>query len=134
MAFPRRQSAANVRAGVSVYSRDQLYGSGGWRLVQTPEPDSIFLATSLPQFFMTDLPGHARRSRASARRGSYFPSNLAIDGLVRIDQLGASLWEVVHDWRGLWLLATVYFVLAVLSAHLVKQADKWLMAERVVSS
>ena len=53
--------------------------------------------------------------------GYIFPSDLAIDGLVRIDQLGASLWEVARDWRGLWILALVYFALAVMSAALVKR-------------
>ena len=43
--------------------------------------------------------------------------------MVRIDQLGASLWEVVRDWRGLWLLAIVYFVLAVISAAWVKRSQ-----------
>ena len=28
------------------------------------------------------------------------------------------LWEVARDWRGLWALAIGYFVLAVISAHL----------------
>jgi ABC-2 type transport system permease protein len=41
--------------------------------------------------------------------------------MVRIDQLGASLQEVAHDWRGLWLLAAVYFTLAVISAALIKR-------------
>ena len=41
--------------------------------------------------------------------------------MVRIDQLGASLWEVAHDWRGLWFLAIVYFALAVISAALAKR-------------
>jgi ABC-2 type transport system permease protein len=50
-----------------------------------------------------------------------FPSDFAIDGMVRIDQLGASLWEVARDWRGLWLLAIIYFVLAVISAAWVKR-------------
>jgi ABC-2 type transport system permease protein len=40
---------------------------------------------------------------------------------VRIDQLGASLWEVARDWRGLWILAFVYFALAVMSAALIKR-------------
>jgi ABC-2 type transport system permease protein len=47
--------------------------------------------------------------------GRIFPSDFAIDGIVRIDQLGASIWEVAHDWRGLWCLAIIYFVLAVMS-------------------
>jgi ABC-2 type transport system permease protein len=40
---------------------------------------------------------------------------------VRINQLGASIWEVVHDWRILWGLALAYFVLAVVSAFAVKR-------------
>jgi ABC-2 type transport system permease protein len=50
-----------------------------------------------------------------------FPADFAIDGIVRIDQLGASLSEVAHDWRGLWLLAIIYFALAVMSAFVVKR-------------
>jgi ABC-2 type transport system permease protein len=53
--------------------------------------------------------------------GYIFPSDLAIDGIVRIDQLGASLWEVAHDWRGLWALTVVYFALAVMSTFFVKR-------------
>ena len=94
---------------------------GAW--FKRPEtPILIFLATSLPQFFLTGfawpreaIPGPVRAA------GRIFPSELAIDGLVRVDQLGATLREVAHDWRGLWLLAIVYFGLAVLSAHLVKR-------------
>ena len=37
--------------------------------------------------------------------GYIFPSDFAIDGIVRLYQLGATLWEVVRDWRGLWFLA-----------------------------
>jgi ABC-2 type transport system permease protein len=53
--------------------------------------------------------------------GYIFPSDFAIDGIVRINQLGATLWEVVRDWRGLWWLAVIYFALAVMSAFLVKR-------------
>ena len=53
--------------------------------------------------------------------GYIFPSDFAIDGIVRINQLGASLWEVARDWRGLWCLAVIYFLLAVISAFLVKR-------------
>jgi ABC-2 type transport system permease protein len=41
--------------------------------------------------------------------------------MVRINQLGATLWEVASDWRGLWGQAIVYFALAVMSAFLVKR-------------
>jgi ABC-2 type transport system permease protein len=53
-------------------------------------------------------------------RGYIFPSDLAIDGIVRINQLGASLWEVARDWWGLWVLALAYFAVAVISAALLK--------------
>jgi ABC-2 type transport system permease protein len=94
---------------------------GAW--FKHPEtPTLIFLGTSLPQLFLTGFswPREAIPKPVLAA-GTIFPSDLAIDGLVRIDQLGASLWEVAHDWRGLWALAAVYFVLAVISAFLVKR-------------
>jgi hypothetical protein len=42
---------------------------------------------------------------------------LAIDGLVRINQMVASLSEVRADWFYLWLLAAIYFILAVVVAR-----------------
>jgi ABC-2 type transport system permease protein len=95
--------------------------AGAW--FRRPEtPTLIFLATSLPQFFMTGFswPREAIPGPVLAA-GHIFPADFAIDGIVRIDQLGASLWEVAHDWRGLWCLAIVYFALAVISAALVKR-------------
>ena len=94
---------------------------GAW--FKRPEtPTLIFLGTSLPQFFLTGFswPREAIPKPVLAA-GYIFPSDFAIDGIVRIDQLGASLWEVARDWRGLWVLAIVYFALAVMSAFLVKR-------------
>jgi ABC-2 type transport system permease protein len=95
--------------------------AGAW--FKNPEtPTLIFLATSLPQFFLTGF-SWPREAIPEAVQpvGHIFPSNFAIDGLVRINQLGASLWEVARDWQGLWVLAAVYFALAVMSAFLVKR-------------
>jgi ABC-2 type transport system permease protein len=95
--------------------------AGAW--ARHPEtPTLVFLATSLPQFFLAGFswPREAIPQPVLAA-GSIFPADFAIDGLVRIDQLGANLWDVAHDWRGLWGLAVVYFALAVLSAHLVRR-------------
>ncbi len=58
---------------------------------------------------------------AALALGRIFPADSAIDGLVRINQLGASIWEVAHDWLGLWCLALAYFALAVISAFAVKR-------------
>jgi len=94
---------------------------GAW--FKHPEtPTLIFLGTSLPQFFLAGFswPREAIPKPVLAF-GYIFPSDLAIDGIVRIDQLGANLWEVARDWRGLWALAAIYFVLAVMSAFFVKR-------------
>jgi ABC-2 type transport system permease protein len=95
--------------------------AGAW--FRYPEtPTLIFLGISLPQFFLAGFswPREAIPSEVQPV-GYIFPSNFAIDGIVRIDQLGASLWEVARDWRGLWYLAVIYFALAVLSVFLAKR-------------
>ena len=95
--------------------------AGAW--FKHPEtPTLILLGTSLPQLFLAGFswPREAIPKQALAA-GYIFPSDFAIDGLVRIDQLGANLWEVAHDWRGLWCLAIIYFALAVISAVLIKR-------------
>ena len=94
--------------------------AGAW--FKHPEtPTLIFLGTSLPQLFLAGFswPREAIPKTVQAV-GYIFPSDFAIDGLVRVDQLGASLWEVAGDWRGLWCLTIIYFALAVVSAFLVK--------------
>jgi hypothetical protein len=95
--------------------------AGAW--FKHPEtPTLIFLGTSLPQLFLTGFSWPREAIPAPVLKAGYiFPSDFAIDGMVRIDQLGATLWEVVRDWRGLWALAIIYFALAVMSAALVKR-------------
>jgi ABC-2 type transport system permease protein len=97
--------------------------AGAW--FKHPEtPTLIFLGTSLPQLFLTGFSWPREAIPKSVQAVGYiFPSDFAIDGIVRIDQLGASLWEVARDWRGLWCLAVIYFALAVMSAFLVKRSQ-----------
>jgi len=95
--------------------------AGAW--FKNPEtPTLIFLGTSLPQLFVTGFswPREAIPNPILAD-GYIFPSDLAIDGIVRIDQMGASLWEVAHDWGGLWGLTIFYFALAAVSAFVVRR-------------
>ena len=93
--------------------------AGAW-FTRPETPTLVFLATSLPQFFLAGFSWPREAIPRPVLAAQYvFPADLAIDGIVRIDQLGASLSQVVHDWRGLWLLAIVYFLLAVMSAHIV---------------
>jgi ABC-2 type transport system permease protein len=95
--------------------------AGAW--FKHPEtPTLIFLGTSLPQLFLTGFSWPREAIPKSVQTLGYiFPSDFAIDGIVRINQLGASLWEVFRDWRGLWALAAIYFVLAVMSAFWVQR-------------
>jgi ABC-2 type transport system permease protein len=94
--------------------------AGAW--FKHPEtPTLIFLGTSLPQLFLTGFSWPREAIPKSVQALGYiFPSDFAIDGIVRINQLGATLWEVFHDWRGLWALTAIYFALAVISAFLVR--------------
>jgi ABC-2 type transport system permease protein len=95
--------------------------AGAW--FKHPEtPTLIFLGTSIPQLFLTGFSWPREAIPRPVQIAGYiFPSDFAIDGMVRIDQLGATLWEVARDWRGLWALAIIYFALAVMSAALVKR-------------
>jgi len=95
--------------------------AGAW--FKRPEtPTLIFLGTSLAQFFLAGFSWPREAIPKPVLAASYiFPSDLAIDGIVRIDQLGATLWEVTRDWRGLWGQAIVYFALAAISAFFVKR-------------
>jgi ABC-2 type transport system permease protein len=85
----------------------------------------LLLATSLPQFFTAGFawPREAIPDTALAL-GRIFPADFAIDGLVRINQLGAGIWEVAHDWLGLWCQVLVYFALAVIAAFAVKRGQQ----------
>jgi ABC-2 type transport system permease protein len=79
----------------------------------------LVLASSLPQFFLVGvswpaeaLPGFLHQAR------DLLPSVNAIDGFVRVNQMGASLTEVRPDWLRLWALALLYFAIAVALSQL----------------
>jgi ABC-2 type transport system permease protein len=78
----------------------------------------VFVATTLPQFFLVGVSWPREMIPPLLDRiRRVFPSESAIDGLVRINQMGASLPEMRADWLFLWLLAAVYFGLALLAAR-----------------
>jgi ABC-2 type transport system permease protein len=79
----------------------------------------LFIATSLPQFFLVGLSWPVEAIPPVLRRlGSLFPSEAAIDGLVRINQMGASLAEVRRDLLALLGLLLAYYCVAVAGAAL----------------
>jgi ABC-2 type transport system permease protein len=92
-------------------------------LLTRPENATLLLlATGLPQFFTMGFawPRESIPDVALAL-GRIFPADFAIDGLVRINQLGASLWQVAPSWLGLWCLAGAYFGLATISAFVARK-------------
>jgi ABC-2 type transport system permease protein len=81
----------------------------------------LVLATSLPQFFLVGAawPAEAIPSFPRSAR-ELLPSVSAIDGFVRINQMGADLMEVRGRWEMLWALTLLYFATAVALAYLHK--------------
>src|SRR5262249_24708975 len=127
--LPRFYGFSTLGQPLQIFALDSLFtlatsfmgqATGAW--FKHPEtPTLIFLGTSIPQLFLAGFSWPREAIPKSVQAVGYiFPSDFAVDGLVRIDQLGASLWEVARDRRGLWCLTIIYFVLAVTSAHFVK--------------
>ena len=59
----------------------------------------LFIAVSLPLFFLVGVSWPVEALPDFIRAASrIFPSTSAIDGLVRINQMGASILEVRRDW------------------------------------
>jgi ABC-2 type transport system permease protein len=84
----------------------------------------LFIATTLPQFFLVGLSWPVEAIPPVLRViGRVFPSEAAIDGMVRINQMGASLAEVSRDWLALAGLLAAYFLIAV--------AGTWLRRRRL---
>ena len=79
----------------------------------------LFIAVSLPLFFQVGVSWPVEAIPDAIRSASrIFPSTSAIDGLVRINQMGASLHDVWRDWTNLWILTAIYGLLAVAAARL----------------
>ena len=79
----------------------------------------LVLATSLPQFFLVGAawPAEAIPSFLRSAR-ELLPSVPAIDGFVRINQMGAALLEVRGRWETLWALTLLYFLTAAALTYL----------------
>jgi ABC-2 type transport system permease protein len=77
----------------------------------------VFVATTLPQFFLVGVSWPREMIPPLLEQiRRVFPSESAIDGLVRINQMGASLSEVRAAWLWVWVLVAAYFVLALAAA------------------
>jgi ABC-2 type transport system permease protein len=113
-----------VLATPFVLATSLLGQAAGARFKNAETPVLLFLALSIPAFFLVGFawPREAIPESVLAA-GSIFPSEFAIDGLVHLNQTGAGLHELHRDWLGLWCLAGLYFVLAVLSAWFKRRSE-----------
>ena len=71
----------------------------------------LIVFTSVPLLFISGLswPGSAVPSVWKAI--SYvFPSTFGIDGFVAINNMGADLSDVKHEWYMLWMQAFIYLI------------------------
>ncbi len=84
----------------------------------------LFIAVSLPLFFQVGVSWPVEALPDFIRAASrIFPSTSAIDGFVRINQMGASILEVRRDWTTLWILTIVYGLLAAASTVIVSRSE-----------
>jgi ABC-2 type transport system permease protein len=79
----------------------------------------LLIAVSLPLFFLVGVAWPLEAIPNALRIASaVFPSTSGIDGLVRVNQMGASLRDVWADWTRLWILTGVYGALAIVGPKL----------------
>jgi ABC-2 type transport system permease protein len=84
----------------------------------------LFIAASLPLFFTVGVSWPVEAIPDVIRQASRaFPSTSAIDGLVRINQMGASLHDVAKDWAFLWALAAFYGALTIGAAFVFRRRE-----------
>jgi ABC-2 type transport system permease protein len=84
----------------------------------------LFIAASLPLFFTVGVSWPVEAIPNVIREASRaFPSTSAIDGLVRINQMGASLHDVAKDWAFLWALVAIYGVLTISAALVFRERE-----------
>jgi ABC-2 type transport system permease protein len=82
----------------------------------------LLIAVSLPLFFLVGVAWPPEAIPEALRKASLaFPSTTAIDGFVRLNQMGASFADVFRDWLVLWLLAALYAAAAMLSPLLMRE-------------
>jgi len=86
----------------------------------------LFMAAGLPLFFLVGVSWPLEGIPDILREGSrIFPSTSAIDGLVRINQMGANLSDISRDWMTLWALAAAYAILAIAATRLLSRRDAY---------
>jgi ABC-2 type transport system permease protein len=84
----------------------------------------LLIAVSLPLFFLVGVAWPPEAIPRILRIASVaLPSTSGIDGIVRVNQMGASFTDIFRDWTRLWILVGVYAVLAVLTTRLASREE-----------
>jgi ABC-2 type transport system permease protein len=84
----------------------------------------LFIAVSLPLFFQVGVSWPVEAIPDFIRAASQaLPSTSAIDGLVRVNQMGATVMDVRRDWTTLWILTIVYGLLAAVATVIVSRRE-----------
>ncbi len=75
----------------------------------------LFVFLSVPILFMSGVTWPGSNIPAFWKYVSYiFPTTFGINGYVRINNMGASLYEVADEYHALWLQTGIYFFIACL--------------------
>ena len=89
--------------------------SGSFLSREREQPFLLFVFTSVPLMFISGISwpkeGIAPYWIALSK---IFPSTYGIDGFVKINNMGATLNQVLPEYISLWILAALYFVVACL--------------------
>jgi ABC-2 type transport system permease protein len=79
----------------------------------------VLIGISLPLFFLVGVAWPREViPRLLSRVAELFPSSAGIDGLLRANQMGASLADVHSQLSTLWMLVAIYGVIAVVLVSL----------------
>lgn len=87
--------------------------SGSFLSKEREQPFLLFVFTSVPLMFISGI-SWPREGIPSywITFSKIFPSTHGIDGFVKMNNMGATLRDVLPEYAALWILAAVYFVLA----------------------
>jgi ABC-2 type transport system permease protein len=84
----------------------------------------LLIAVSLPLFFLVGVAWPPEAIPRFLRIASVaLPSTSGIDGLVRVNQMGASFMDIFTDWTRLWALVGIYAALAVVAGRLASREE-----------
>lgn len=87
-------------------------------------PMMVLVFTSLPLLFLSGLSWPASAIPECWKYVSYlFPSTFGIQGFIKLNSMGATLSEVAFEYRMLWILTGVYFLItwSIYASHIRKK-------------